>query len=44
MTEATFIALGAAAMGLLVFSFCIFVAVKAKKQQASKAAQPDTPK
>lgn len=40
MTEATFIALGAAAMGLLVFAFCIFVAVNAKKRQESKATKP----
>ncbi len=41
MTAATLIALGAAAIGLLVFAFCIFVAVNAKKQQDSEAAKPD---
>lgn len=41
MTETTFIALGAAAMGLLLFAFCIFVAVNVKKQQAIKDTKPD---
>lgn len=44
MTDATFIALGAAAIGLLVFGFCIFVAVNAKKQQSYKTAKPEIPK
>ncbi len=41
MTDATFIALGAAAIGLLVFVFCIFVAVNAKKQRCGQGAKPD---
>jgi hypothetical protein len=41
MKEATFIALGAAALGLVVFAFCIYVAVNAKKQRGSKDAKPD---
>lgn len=44
MTDATFIALGAAAIGLVVFSFCIFLAIFAsKKKAASKAAQQGSP-
>lgn len=42
MNNATFIALGAAAIGLVVFSFCIYVAMNAsKKKAARKSAPPD---
>lgn len=41
MTEATFIALGAAAIGLLVFAFAIFVAVNAKNRQGNKKTKSD---
>jgi len=42
MKEATAIALGAAAIGLLVFSFCVFLAISAsKKKAAAKAAQDE---
>ncbi|MCT6699786.1 hypothetical protein [Rheinheimera sp. 4Y26] len=43
MENATFIALGAAALGVIVFSFCIYVAVTAskKKKAAAQCAQAD---
>lgn len=42
MINASFIALGAAAISLVVFSFCIFLAICASKRKAaSKAAQQD---
>jgi len=44
MTIATFIALGASAIGLVVFSFCIYIAISAsKKKAAGKASQHDAP-
>lgn len=42
MSEPTAIALGAAALGLVVFSLCIALAISAsKKKAAAKAAQLD---
>lgn len=40
MSNATFIALGAVAVGLVVFSFCLFVAISVskKKKAADQAA------
>jgi hypothetical protein len=38
MPNATFIALGAVAIGLVVTGFCIFVAVSASKKKASNQA------
>lgn len=44
MSSATAISLGAAAIGLIVFSFCIFVAIRAsKKKAAGQSAQQGTP-
>lgn len=44
MSNATAISLGAAAIGLIVFSFCIFVAIRAsKKKAASQSPQQDAP-
>ena len=40
MTEATPIALGAAAMGLVVFSFCLFLAVSASRKKAASRPAP----
>ncbi len=43
MTIATFIALGASAIGIFVFSFCIYIAISASKKKSSgKATQHDT--
>ena len=42
MHDATFIALGAAAIGLVVFSFCIFVAISASKKKAASRAKQGT--
>lgn len=44
MTIATFIALGASAIGLVVFSLCIYIAISASKKKSSgKATQHDSP-
>jgi hypothetical protein len=44
MTTATFIALGASAIGLVVFAFCIYVAVSASKKKAtSQLSQHEDP-
>lgn len=38
MSTATAIALGSAAIGLVVFSFCIYVAIAASRKKAAKRA------
>ena len=45
MPNATFIALGAVAIGLVVTGFCIFVAVSAskKKKASNQATQASNP-
>ncbi len=43
MSEATFIALGAAAIGLVTFGLCLFVAISAKKKAARQPAQKSAP-
>lgn len=43
MSNATFIALGASAIGLLVFSFCLFVAVSAARKKAANQAAKEDP-
>ena len=40
MSDATFIAFGAVAIGLLVFSFCIYVAVSANKKKQAQQKDP----
>lgn len=48
MSNATFLALGAAALGVIVFSFCLYVAMSARRKKeeegaARPAAQRSTP-
>lgn len=40
MPQATYIALGAAALGLVVFAFCLMVAFKAKKKHSDPTNKP----
>ena len=40
MTEAALIAQGAAAMGLVVFSSCLFLAISARRKKAASRPAP----